>query len=318
MLNIILPACLNSILPVLESEDELFLIQGKSTDQSRQISLRYQSEYPQIKVLNQNGQGLSNARNCGLYAAVGDMVLFVDSDDFIETATLQKLLCSWEDWNDCQMSWWQTSFVIMINWDKTANWANWATFHKRAGRIACHFEETHVFLECMEKSLPKRVLDRTWAVVSGKHLCRRCRLYDTGVSRKTRTMDGRCSVLLLSNWTEWIFDECNFSYQSKADCWSSGEECPETAWGQYCVEPILVGGFQFEYILNLALIQELPKEQRREATALFKHYRQVILPTKDRSVRQVATFMQLFGVSFTAKILAAAKWMKRKRERRTP
>ena len=32
-----LPACLNSILPVLESEDELFLIQGKSTDQSRQV-----------------------------------------------------------------------------------------------------------------------------------------------------------------------------------------------------------------------------------------------------------------------------------------
>lgn len=86
-----------------------------------------------------------------------------------------------------------------------------------------------------------------------------------------------------------------------------------TAWSRS-----LVGGFQFEYILNLALIQELPKEQRREATALFKHYRQVILPTKDRSVRQVATFMQLFGVSFTAKILAAAKWMKRKRERRTP
>lgn len=61
-----------------------------------------------------------------------------------------------------------------------------------------------------------------------------------------------------------------------------------------------------------------PKEQRREATALFKHYRQVILPTKDRSVRQVATFMQLFGVSFTARILAVAKWMKRKRERRIP
>lgn len=68
-----LPACLNSILPVLENEDELFLIQGKSTDQSRRISLHYQSSYPQIQVLDQNGRGLSNARNCGLHAASGDL-----------------------------------------------------------------------------------------------------------------------------------------------------------------------------------------------------------------------------------------------------
>ena len=34
-----LPACLNSILPVLENEDELFLIQGKSTDQADITSL---------------------------------------------------------------------------------------------------------------------------------------------------------------------------------------------------------------------------------------------------------------------------------------
>ena len=87
-----LPACLNSILPVLENEDELFLIQGKSTDQSRRISLHYQSSYPQIQVLDQNGRGLSNARNCGLHAASGDLILFIDSDDFVETATLQTLL----------------------------------------------------------------------------------------------------------------------------------------------------------------------------------------------------------------------------------
>ena len=90
-------------------------------------------------------------------------------------------------------------------------------------------------------------------------------------------------------------------------------QATNTVWSQ-----ALIGGFQFEYILNLALILELPKARRKEAAALFDHYRQVILPTQDRSVRRVAAFMQLFGVSFTAKILAAAKWMKRKRERRIP
>ena len=89
-----LSICLNSLIPTLNQEDELLLVQGASVDESREISLHYQAEYAQVVVLEQDGTGLSNARNCGLKAATGGYVLFVDSDDFVETDTLSKFLLS--------------------------------------------------------------------------------------------------------------------------------------------------------------------------------------------------------------------------------
>ena len=61
-----LAICLNSLLPALAPGDELLLVQGASTDKSKEISLHYKAEYTQVMVLEQNGTGLSNARNCGL------------------------------------------------------------------------------------------------------------------------------------------------------------------------------------------------------------------------------------------------------------
>ena len=89
-----LAICLNSLLPALAPGDELLLVQGASTDKSKEISLHYKAEHTQVMVLEQNGTGLSNARNCGLQAATGDYVLFIDSDDFVETGTLSQLLSS--------------------------------------------------------------------------------------------------------------------------------------------------------------------------------------------------------------------------------
>ena len=70
-----LAICLNSLLPALAPGDELLLVQGASTDKSKEISLHYKAEYTQVMVLEQNGTGLSNARNCGLQAATGDLSL---------------------------------------------------------------------------------------------------------------------------------------------------------------------------------------------------------------------------------------------------
>ena len=94
-----------------------------------------------------------------------------------------------------------------------------------------------VLLECLEESLPKRFSGRKAIAVSGKHLCRRCRLYDTGVSCKTRTVDGRCTVLLLSDWTRRLSDERNFPDQDKADGGDIGGKHSKTARGPCHMEP---------------------------------------------------------------------------------
>lgn len=314
-----LPVCLNSILPVLENEDELLLIQGKSTDQSGRISLRYQCEYPQIKVLNQNGQGLSNARNCGLHAAVGNMVLFVDSDDFIETATLQKLL---KQLRGREL----LPDVVMTDFFR---------YYESTG-IKQQIEQIG------QRSI--KGLDALPAILKGhtcfwnvwRNLYRREFLIEHELLFRENTYAEDVDYMtrvFLAKPELWMVDAPFYCYRigrngslMNATSLTRVKQTAEileksvqrlrganTAWSQS-----LVGGFQFEYILNLALIQELPKEQRREAAALFDHYRQVILPTQDRAVCQVAMFMRLFGIPFTAKILASAKWMKRKRERRIP
>lgn len=314
-----LPTCLNSILPVLECGDELFLIQGKSTDKSWQVSLHYQSLYPHIQVLNQNGRGLSNARNCGLHAASGDLILFVDSDDFVETAALQKLLKQLRGLKNLPD-------VVMTDFFRCYE----TTGVKR--RIEQIGQRSMKGLD----ALPTILNGHTCFWNVWRNLYRREFLVERGLLFRENTYAEDVDYMtrvFLSKPELWMIDAPFYCYRigrsgSLMNATSltrvkqtveileesiQGLRGANTAWSQS-----LAGGFQFEYILNLALIQELPREQRREATALFDHYRQVILPTQDRAVRQVAKFMRLFGVPFTAKVLAAAKWMKRKRERRIP
>lgn len=76
--------CVESILSQTLQELEVIFINDGSTDQSRQIIENYKKVNPQIKLINQENQGVSMARNAGLQAATGEYVGFVDADDYIE------------------------------------------------------------------------------------------------------------------------------------------------------------------------------------------------------------------------------------------
>lgn len=80
-----LPQCLDSILNCFFQSYELLLIVGYSTDQSNHICESYRCRYSQISIICQSGNGLSNARNCGLSVANGTYIMFIDSDDFINS-----------------------------------------------------------------------------------------------------------------------------------------------------------------------------------------------------------------------------------------
>ena len=87
-----LARCLDSILEqTFKGDFEIICVDDGSTDKSGEILDAYAKKYPKIKVIHQNNQGLSDARNVALKYVTGKYTMFVDSDDFIFKNALEDL-----------------------------------------------------------------------------------------------------------------------------------------------------------------------------------------------------------------------------------
>lgn len=88
-----LDECLRSLIAQdLPADDyEVICINDGSNDSSLEILKQYQREYANIKVVDIQNRGVSNARNVGIDASAGDYIWMVDSDDFILCNTLSDL-----------------------------------------------------------------------------------------------------------------------------------------------------------------------------------------------------------------------------------
>ncbi len=76
--------CLDSTCGQTLDGVEVIAVDDGSTDQSVQILQEYEEKYRDIlHVYHIENQGVSHARNFGVTKAVGEYILFVDSDDFI-------------------------------------------------------------------------------------------------------------------------------------------------------------------------------------------------------------------------------------------
>lgn len=88
-----LKACLDSVLQQTYQNFEVICVDDGSTDHSSNILDQYSKKNSQIRVFTINNSGPSMARNIGIAHAVGDYILFLDSDDSLSKDCL-KLLCS--------------------------------------------------------------------------------------------------------------------------------------------------------------------------------------------------------------------------------
>lgn len=94
-----LPQCIDSILCQITEDCEIILVDDGATDNSGMICDRYVQSDSRIKVIHKPNGGLSSARNAGFALADGRYVCFVDSDDYIEPGSVEKLLSWIEDTN---------------------------------------------------------------------------------------------------------------------------------------------------------------------------------------------------------------------------
>ena len=86
-----LRACLDSMLNQTFSDWEAVCVNDGSTDSSAVALKEYAAKDDRFRVVEQPNAGLSAARNTGLKHAAGDYVLFLDSDDWLETNALETL-----------------------------------------------------------------------------------------------------------------------------------------------------------------------------------------------------------------------------------
>ena len=90
--------CLESVLSQSYNNYELIAVNDGSTDKSKKILESYIDKFSgKLKIYNQSNSGLSCARNSGLDVASGDIVYFLDSDDWILSNTLQDCVGFFEN-----------------------------------------------------------------------------------------------------------------------------------------------------------------------------------------------------------------------------
>lgn len=83
--------CLDSLVNQTFKDFEVICVNDGSTDLSLSILEGYALTDSRFRIITQENQGLSGARNTGIKEVKGDFILFVDSDDWLEENALELL-----------------------------------------------------------------------------------------------------------------------------------------------------------------------------------------------------------------------------------
>ena len=165
-----LSCCMDSLLHQTLEDIEIILVDDESPDNCPALCDEYAKQDHRVRVIHKKNGGLGYARNSGIEIATGEYIAFVDSDDYVELDTYQKLYSLAID---------KKTDVVYFNYQRFDNQGNtWMEpgipkemqYHTR--------EETQGLLLNMIANGPKEKLDRDIQVSS----C--CALYHNGLIKK--------------------------------------------------------------------------------------------------------------------------------------
>lgn len=94
-----LDKCISSLINQTYKNLEIILVNDGSNDNCIEICKKWSEIDSRIVVVNKENGGLSDARNFGLNIATGDLIGFVDSDDYISIFFYEKLIKIMEESN---------------------------------------------------------------------------------------------------------------------------------------------------------------------------------------------------------------------------
>ena len=84
-----LPRCIESVIGQTYGDWELLLVDDGSTDGSGDICDRYAKQDERIRVIHNQNQGPAASRENGIKNSKGGLVMFADSDDWLDRDMLR-------------------------------------------------------------------------------------------------------------------------------------------------------------------------------------------------------------------------------------
>jgi len=83
--------CIESIINQSYKDIDILLIDDGSTDDSGRVCDEYAHKDKRIRVIHKENGGQSSARNVGIEQAIGDRIVFIDSDDYVSLDHISSL-----------------------------------------------------------------------------------------------------------------------------------------------------------------------------------------------------------------------------------
>ena len=83
--------CVDSIINQDFSDYEIILVDDGSPDKCGVICDKYAEDYSNVRVIHKKNGGLSDARNAGVKVSLGKYIIFLDSDDYVDSDYISTL-----------------------------------------------------------------------------------------------------------------------------------------------------------------------------------------------------------------------------------
>lgn len=310
-----LERCLSTVLACDLADCEVILSLGSSADKSSDICRAYAKKDPLIRLLEQDGKGLSNARNCAMEIARGEYLLFLDGDDYVDSQCLNGLIGQLRDGSiaadvvvtdfyrsDLRLGRTVPCFQIGEGVDRREGmdylpqmlgqrqcfWNVWRYLYRRE-----FLEEGQI--RFLEDRLSEDV-DFTTSVflAQPRILFSHSPYYVYVVGRGQSLMDKPT----LKRLTDTVYILERSIARLRASDFPYAQQ--------------MIDQFQFEYILNLALCVEIDRQDREAALALYRNWRQTLGGSGDPAVRWAGRGIALAGRRRSGYGLHALKLLRRR------
>ncbi|MDY3711833.1 MAG: glycosyltransferase [Agathobaculum sp.] len=310
--------CVDSLLPLLGEDCELVFVIGASTDRSNEIVYNYAHQNQAASVVLQGGTGLSNARNCGVQSSSGAFLLYIDSDDMVDTASLAMLMEHIRS-EPAQADVYMSDYVQL--------------FPSGERRAVCQVDDTP--MDAGLSALPavlreKKCFWNVWRYVYRRsfleknHICFLENRTSEDIDYTTRVFIERPRIVfwhkpyyiyrmgransLMNVVSLKRVQDVTAVIESSIALLDKHEGFPYAA--------LLQEQFRFEYLLNIALIGEVGQQERSAALDAFRRWKAVLQPARYIITKVFYRLMCIFGLPIGASVLLLAKRVKRKVIRR--